>query len=403
MINVVLLNGGRGASSIIPALLDRDGVNLTSIVNAYDDGLSTGQIRKFFQMLGPSDIRKVQELMLPCDEYYTDHKKLFSYRFPSPYSHQDAIRELRLFGTTSHLTCANLSLHNDRVAKHIRVYINTFLDALSLIQHLNGELFDFSDASLMNCIYAGAYIFYKRDLELATKSIDQLFSLRGLVLPTSSDNLHLAAIRENGQVLFSEAEIVQLRSNVRIKRLFLLQKPIDPLPFSSLTPPEQLKYLDMHHSFVHISPGVEHALNQADIIIYTAGTQHSSLYPTYMTHGVAKTISENRTCYKAFDTNVGADYETPRYKASDYISGALSYLNPSGHFVAGSLVTEAFINDPGESPSPSHVLIDHDMLASLKIPCNIMNLESDSSSGKHNGPALVNEILARYRVFSSPL
>ena len=45
-------------------------VFITSVVNAYDDGKSTGEIRKFFGMLGPSDIRKVQELMLPITSKY---------------------------------------------------------------------------------------------------------------------------------------------------------------------------------------------------------------------------------------------------------------------------------------------------------------------------------------------
>ena len=67
MLNVAVINGGRGAASLIPSLLNAPGLQVTSIVNAYDDGKSTGEIRKFFGMLGPSDIRKVQELMLPED------------------------------------------------------------------------------------------------------------------------------------------------------------------------------------------------------------------------------------------------------------------------------------------------------------------------------------------------
>ena len=30
---------------------------------------------------------------------------------------------------------------------------------------------------------------------------------------------------------------------------------------------------------------------------------------------------------KIYITNIGADYETPDYKASDYINGAIKYLN----------------------------------------------------------------------------
>jgi 2-phospho-L-lactate transferase/gluconeogenesis factor (CofD/UPF0052 family) len=83
MLNVVVLNGGRGAKALIPALLNQPDLKVTSIVNAYDDGKSTGEIRRFFGMLGPSDIRKVQELMLPeSDTDYTNHLQLFRYRFP---------------------------------------------------------------------------------------------------------------------------------------------------------------------------------------------------------------------------------------------------------------------------------------------------------------------------------
>ena len=48
MINVVVLNGGRGAGSLIPALLDNSSLNVTSIVNAYDDGKVYWRNQKIF-------------------------------------------------------------------------------------------------------------------------------------------------------------------------------------------------------------------------------------------------------------------------------------------------------------------------------------------------------------------
>ena len=84
MINIVIFNGGRGAGTIIPALQSIENIKITSIVNAYDDGKSTGEIRRFFNMLGPSDIRKVQQLMLPKgDPDFESNNWLFEYRFPS--------------------------------------------------------------------------------------------------------------------------------------------------------------------------------------------------------------------------------------------------------------------------------------------------------------------------------
>ena len=98
MINVVIVNWGRGASVLIPELLSIPGVNLSSIVNAYDDGKSTGEIRKYFDMLGPSDIRKVQELMLP--ESHIDHtniKKLFKLRIPKSIGRTNSLNEINQY------------------------------------------------------------------------------------------------------------------------------------------------------------------------------------------------------------------------------------------------------------------------------------------------------------------
>ena len=77
MLNIAFINGGRGTASILPSFIEIDDINISSIVNAYDDGKSTGEIRSFFEMLGPSDIRKVQELMLPMGDIdYKSNLKL---------------------------------------------------------------------------------------------------------------------------------------------------------------------------------------------------------------------------------------------------------------------------------------------------------------------------------------
>ena len=73
--------------------------------------------------------------------------------------------------------------------------------------------FNFSDCSIMNCIYAGAYLHFKRNIADSTLFL-MLFNSRGNVLATSVENKYLVALRENGEMLYSEAEIVELRSNV---------------------------------------------------------------------------------------------------------------------------------------------------------------------------------------------
>ena len=250
--NVVILNGGRGAASVIPALLARQGLHVTSVVNAYDDGKSTGEIRRFFGMLGPSDIRKVQELMLPQDDPdQSANLHLFRYRFALDCKRSEVLAHLSEFadGTQADLVGANVTSAKSR--------------------RVSGECFSFCDCSIMNCIYAGAFLVFNRNIEKATLFIDRLFKLRATVLPTSIEDKKLVALRENGQMLYSEAEIVELRSNVRIERIYLLDKMLNKSGFETLSTADKRYYLERHHCFVGVSPSVRLALKQADIIIFS--------------------------------------------------------------------------------------------------------------------------------------
>ena len=399
MLNVVILNGGRGASSIIPALLSRQRLHVTSIVNAYDDGKSTGAIRRFFGMLGPSDIRKVQELMLPKDD--PDHENyvtLFQYRFPLDCNREDVLEQLKLFLDSESMELVGIHLNNIRVREKLKSFLAEFLTGLNTIEKARQEEFDFGDCSIMNCLYAGAFLASNRNIEQATISIDRLFQLRGKVLPTSIEDKKLVAQRENGEILYSEAEIVELRSNVRVERIYLLDQSLDKATFEILDNDEKRSYLERHHCYVGVSPGVRRALQQADIIIYSAGTQHSSLYPTYMSAGLAESISDNHSALKVFITNIGADYETPSYKASDYILGAHRYLNLSDerNYSMEELFDVIFINQSHFKDDETYVEYDEGGFRDIFIKRLIDVFESEDNPGKHNGTKVVKTILDLY-------
>jgi 2-phospho-L-lactate transferase/gluconeogenesis factor (CofD/UPF0052 family) len=364
VLNVVILNGGRGAAAIIPALLDRQGIHVTSVVNAYDDGKSTGEIRRFFGMLGPSDIRKVQELMLPSDDQdYDANTHIFQYRFPLDCNREEVIAGLKRFSDGSDVALVGVNILNQNVKANLQRFIGEFLVGLAAIEKVRGERLNFSDCSLMNCVYAGAFLALDRNIEAAALFVNRLFKLRGTVLPTSIEDKKLVALRENGQMLYCEADIVELRSNVRIERIYLLDQPPERSRFDDLSIDEKRYYLKRHHCFVAVSPRVSLALQQADIIIYSAGTQHSSLYPTYLSTGLATGIANNRPALKVFVTNIGADYETPMYKASDYIVGAHRYLNlaDSRAYALGELFDVVLLNR-GETTAESYVELDESVI-----------------------------------------
>mgnify|MGYP001311196319 CR=1 FL=1 len=399
MLNVVILNGGRGASTIIPSLLARQRLHITSVVNAYDDGKSTGLIRRFFGMLGPSDIRKVQELMLPKnDPDHENYVTLFQYRFPLDCNREDVLEQLQLFLDSESIELIGIRLNNIRVREKLKVFLAEFLTGLNTIEKTRQEQFDFADCSIMNCLYAGAFLTSNRNIEQATKSIDRLFQLRGTVLPTSIEDKKLVAQRENGEILYSEAEIVELRSNVRIEQIYLLDQILDKSTFATIDNNEKRSYLERHHCYVGVSPGVRLALQRAEIIIYSAGTQHSSLYPTYMSAGLAESISDNHSALKVFITNIGADYETPSYKASDYILGAHRYLNLSDERNYGmeELFDVIFINQSHFKDDETYVEYDEEGFHDISIQCLVDIFESEDNPGKHNGTKVVKTILDLY-------
>ena len=399
MINVVSFNGGRGARNLFTSFLEIEGVHITSIVNAYDDGKSTGNVRNFFRMLGPSDIRKVQEVMVPTS--LTDYKQvmhLYNYRYP--YSDHDRIlNELTAFanGSTNDLTGVVVSDHV--ILEALRTLVQHLVKGIELIEKAEGKQLSFEDCSIMNLIYAGAYLFCAGDFEDATIFMDKLFKLRGTVLPTNNEDKKLVAIREDGTILYSEAEIVELRSNSRIKKIYLLDQYPDRQVVAKMSIPEVEQYFEIMNRQVTITSKVERSIRDADIIIYSPGTQHSSLYPSYISKGLTESIVSNKKAFKVFVTNIGEDYETPSYTSEDFINGALRYLRMgTRHTVApNDLISVALVNN-SFSNKELEKYVKFTQAELDKIGCGILvdAFEDPKNPGKHDGKHLATYIMEKY-------
>ena len=128
-------------------------------------------------MLGPSDIRKVQELMLPRENKdYDEHISLFQYRYPENIDYNDALNQINRFVTKENEVIAGTKISNLKVRSAIKLFLNEFLNGINLIGRHNQEKFNFNDCSIMNCIYAGAYLYFNRNLETATEQIEKFLS-----------------------------------------------------------------------------------------------------------------------------------------------------------------------------------------------------------------------------------
>ncbi|MBS1615190.1 MAG: YvcK family protein [Bacteroidetes bacterium] len=250
----------------------------------------------------------------------------------------------------------------------------------------------------MNLIYAGAYLHFGHNFEEATLFIDRLFKLRGTVLPTSNEDRKLVAIREDGTILFSEAEIVELRANSRIKRIYLLDQYPDRDKLSKMSMAEVEAYFDMANRLVNATSRVTQSIAQADIIIYSPGTQHSSLYPSYMTAGITDAIAANKKALKVFITNIGEDYETPSYDANDFIEGGIRYMRMGSEYEidVNDIISVALVNNRFSTNLENYVKCDEARLNQIGCPVIIDAFEDESSPGKHNGVLLSKFIIDLY-------
>jgi hypothetical protein len=105
---IALFSGGRGGSSIARQLLRRPGNQLSLLINGYDNGLSTGALRRFLPgMLGPSDFRK--NLSLHLDPAIPAHAALaavLEHRLPPGSTQREFDRLLDGFTTPDRVGAA---------------------------------------------------------------------------------------------------------------------------------------------------------------------------------------------------------------------------------------------------------------------------------------------------------
>ena len=97
MVNVVLFSGGRGSDVLSRQLVGHPDVVLTIAINGYDDGASTGEVRRFLgDSLGPSDFRKnasrVARETRSCPDAIVE---VLDTRLPNPCTRDIALRRVR--------------------------------------------------------------------------------------------------------------------------------------------------------------------------------------------------------------------------------------------------------------------------------------------------------------------
>lgn len=398
-VRVVLFTGGRGSSVLSEELVKDDRIELTLAINGYDDGLSTGEIRRFLgDSLGPSDFRKnaswLAVKLRTSDERLVD---LLDFRLPQGYSGSLARATVRLIGhpgTQADDWQRRLAALADGLDASTRERLAVRLGRFDAELERTGYPFSFADCSVGNLVFAGSFLHLGRRFNNAVADYCGLLGLPAGTIENVTDgrNAWLVALDGDGRLLGTEAEIVTASQPQELKDVYLLDHLVTSEELARLAAggqPELQRFLDRHQVRPEPNPRLLEHLARADLIVYAPGTQHSSLFPSYLTRGIGEAIARNLTAIKILITNLRADAEIAGSSSVDLINKALYYLREKDRVAVPTpcLITHFLLNDPTGSEARPYVPLGHlDRLEDPR-PVRIGHYE-DRITGRHD-PAKV--------------
>jgi 2-phospho-L-lactate transferase/gluconeogenesis factor (CofD/UPF0052 family) len=381
-VDVVLFSGGRGSGALSKQLVSDSRINLTIAINGYDDGASTGEVRRFLgDSLGPSDFRKNASRLATelgtCARTLLD---ILDARLPTGESPAQAAAGLR---------------ERVRDIPELAVRVDAFLHELEF----KGESFKFDDCSIGNVVFAGGFLRCGRRFN---EAVDDYCSMLGLPAGsienvTDGSNAYLVAISAEDVVLCSEEELVGAAARNRIREIYLIDRRLSEDERARLraNPSDARRLFENRRAAVGLNPRLASRLATADLIVYAPGTQHSSLFPSYLTPGLGDTIARNLTAIKLLVTNIQTDSEIEGSSAVDIINRALYHLNEKGRASRPSpcLITHYLVNDPGHvEPSAPYVPLGQMELLEDPRLVRIGHYE-DGVSGRHDASKVLGPFL----------
>ena len=357
-LRVVLFSGGRGSRVLSKELINNPNISLTVAINGYDDGLSTGEVRRFLgDSLGPSDFRKnASRLAGELRSCSAALIRLLDLRLPEPCPTDDALAALRAVGggAAASGSAIRLAVHDlaTTLDPETRAAVARRLARFEQEMVSTGRPFSFSDCSVGNLVFAGSFLEQGRDFNAAVADYGAMLGLPGGIIENVTDgsNAYLVALDRHGQLLESEADIVDATARHHIDDIYLLDRPPQDLHAVLGAAPvaDKKRLLAARAAKLALNPRLADRLAEADLIIYSPGTQHSSLFPSYLTQGLGAAIAKNLTALKLLITNIQEDAEIPDSSAVDIIEKAVYYLREkqAQRLPTPCLITHYLINDP---------------------------------------------------------
>ena len=201
-IKVSVFCGGRGSASIIKHFMGYSNIELTLLVNAYDDGKSTGELRRLIPgFLGPSDFRKNFSYLI--DFYSSEQQGLYDlleYRFKKNFSKISFLNfsldcrssdKRSFFFEISNLITSIHTEKQEIILRSIKIIAN-FISK-------NEKSFNFEDCSFGNLVFGGFFLLNNNNFNACIGQYANLINSEVKICNVSVGvNRKLVALKENG-------------------------------------------------------------------------------------------------------------------------------------------------------------------------------------------------------------
>lgn len=316
MYNIVIFSGGTGSIAIqegFSAIYGNDNYNLDVIINAYDNGKSTGTCRKIFndKILGPSDLRKnhmtqfkVQKAIQLKDFSSRESTlyKLFNLRL-------DAESKEDYYEQACQLLEENRPVIGDKDTYSLKSLLDYFFfeNVHNNVWRKTLQGVDFKDFSIANVFYSASAAMNGYSLRLAGKDMAAILGIKDNVHLISDVNLYLQARTQSGHVIEDEGIIVQWDNpEDKISSVMLLKDGEEYIPS-----------VDEETDITKVK-SCKSIIEEADLIIFSSGTQWSSLIPSYMHSGLRKMLAASKAKKYVVMNNI-EDHDMKGVSADDIV------------------------------------------------------------------------------------
>jgi 2-phospho-L-lactate transferase/gluconeogenesis factor (CofD/UPF0052 family) len=267
-------------------------------------------------------------------------------------------------------------------------------------QTANGMPFDYSDCSLGNLIFAGAYLHANRDFNVAVSLFGALCETQGRVINvTTGAPRVLVGLKSDGQFLRKESEIVGTQTRAPLIDIYLLEDYLsqsDERELEGLSLSEQRSYLMARERTPPISDTARQALSAADVIIYGPGTQHSSLFPSYLTDGVIEAIVGNQKAEKVFISNILKDSEIQSETIGSLVEKFHYYLSRRStvSYSPGDVITSCFFQREASGDGPEDAAVPFGPKGHNLPFGEICIADWQEGRGEHSGGRVLDELIS---------